>query len=913
VLELQHDAYLRRGSEIRRVDPGPDVVLQLTPLPGTAAERQAAAIMKTLAPGGVAVITSLDPLPQPALRRLAPHHAHYTQRIVHGSLFRAAEFDTGRIAVLRDHPLPVSVVHIYLLAGRPLPPLDAGLLESPAVPVAPQISTLDPLLDPAPDLPEAALEGRAASLARRLLSQEGRLLDLYAQVQRLLAAQAQARPGQGGSWFEPPAARHAWKLVEHPDAVLTDPYDRRVDDPAIRAARAGDAFFASYRLGLPGADAAPAAAALASRACPLAPRDGVPEVSIVIPVYGQIAYTLNCLDSLFGHLSRYCAEIIVIDDCSPDDSGALLQLLPQIRYRLQPRNGGFIASCNDGAALARGTFVVMLNNDTRVVDGWLDALIGSFAAFPRAALVGSKMLYADGSLQEAGGIIWRDGGAWNYGRNDDPNRPHYCYARQVDYISGCAIALRRETWDALGGFDPHYHPAYCEDADLCMRVTQAGGEVWYQPQSRVVHYEGKTSGTDVAAGIKAYQVVNGKKFFLRWRGHLAAHRPNGEAPYFEKDRTVRTRMLVIDATTPTPDQDAGSLQTVLGLKSCRALGYATSFVPEDNFLFQPGYTTDLQEAGIECAYAPYELGMENYLRRYGSMFDVIMVYRVTILDKILPLIRAHAPQAALLYHVADLHFLRLQRQAALEQDAALSAEADAMRARELELVRAADCTITHSRFEADLLAELVPAAPVTIWPLMYPLHGTERGFADRRDVAFLGGYRHTPNVDAVKYFAAEILPALREREPALRFVAAGANPTAEVAALASDHIHVTGQVADLRAVLDHARVFVCPLRVGAGVKGKIMTALAYGIPVVTTSVGIEGSGVQPGKHVLVADDEAGFVRETLRLYRDPELWQRLSLGGQDLMRTEFSPERGAGFLAAAIDAAWQRKLGVRAA
>jgi Glycosyl transferase family 2 len=168
------------------------------------------------------------------------------------------------------------------------------------------------------------------------------------------------------------ASRHAWRLAELPHTVSTDPYDRRVDDPAIRAARAGDAFFARHMLGLPAADAAPAAEALALRECRLAPRSAAPDVSIVIPVYGQIAYTLNCLDSLFAHVSRYSAEIIVIDDCSPDGSGALLGLLPQIRYQLQPRNGGFVASCNDGAALARGRFVLMLNNDTRVVDGWLD-------------------------------------------------------------------------------------------------------------------------------------------------------------------------------------------------------------------------------------------------------------------------------------------------------------------------------------------------------------------------------------------------------------------------------------------------------------------------------------------------------------------------------------------------------------
>jgi glycosyltransferase involved in cell wall biosynthesis len=475
------------------------------------------------------------------------------------------------------------------------------------------------------------------------------------------------------------------------------------------------------------------------------------------------------------------------------------------------------------------------------------------------------------------------------------------------------VALRRDTWTALGGFDPHFHPAYCEDADLCLRVAAAGQEVWFQPQSRLVHYEGKTSGTDTSTGVKSYQVLNAKKLFLRWRDRLAAHRPNGEAPYAEKDRAVRKRMLVIDATTPTPDQDAGSLQTALGLQSCRALGYGTSFVPEDNFLFQPGYTTDLQAAGIECAYAPYELGMENYLRRYGRLFDVVMVYRVTVLDKIIKLIRAHAPQAALLYHVADLHFLRMQRQATLEQDGALAAAAAAMRVRELALVQAADCTITHSRFEADLLAEAAPDARVSVWPLMFPTHGTDKGFAARRDVVFLGGYRHTPNVDAVQHFAADILPALRHAEPDLRFIIAGANPTAQVSALAGPAVDVTGMVADLRDVLDRARVFVCPLRVGAGVKGKIMSALAYGIPVVSTSVGIEGSGLEPGRHVLVADDPDSFARETLRLYRDPALWHRLSHAGLDLMRDQFSPERGADYLGAAIGAAWARKLGVSAA
>jgi GT2 family glycosyltransferase len=887
---------------------GRDIALHLTPLRGEEAVAQAEAMLATLAPGGIAVVVSLDVLAPSVLRRLAPHHAHYIQRAIAGSLMRHAEFDQARIAVLRDGPIPRDIAHLYVFAQAPVPPLETGVLERAAPPAQPATAGITRGHRPAP--PQRGEEGRAAGLAHRLLAQEDRLLRL--QAERARAAPERARATH--TWFDPPPHRFPWRLAEHPGLPDSpDPYDRRVDDPVIRAAQRGEAFFDRFALRDQAPDIAGALAMLAAMPCQLAPAGDTPDVSIVIPVYGQIAYTLNCLDSLFTHRSRFSAEVIVVDDASPDGSGALLAGLPQPRTLLQQTNRGFIGSCNIGAQAARGTWLVMLNNDTRVVDGWLDALIGSFARFPKAGLVGSKMLYPDGSLQEAGGIIWRDGSAWNYGRNDDPNRPHYAYARQVDYISGCSIAIRRDTWTTLGGFDPRYTPAYCEDADLCLRVADSGQQVWFQPQSRIVHYEGKTSGTDLSSNVKSYQVLNTKKLFLRWRNRLAAHRPSGEAPYAEKSRATKMRMLVIDASTPTPDQDAGSLQTVLGLQSCRSLGYGTVFMPQDNFLFQPGYTTDLQEDGIECTYAPYDMNAQAYLRTYGRLFDVVMVYRVTVLERTLPHILEHAPQAAILFHVADLHFLRMQRQAALTSDAALATEAEALRERELAAVRAAHCTITHSRVEAAMLAELVPGAPVATWPLMSKCFGTAKGFADRSGVLFLGGYRHPPNVDAVQYFTADILPKLLRAEKHLRFIVAGANPTAEVAALAGAHVEVTGQIADLQDVMDRARVFVCPLRVGAGVKGKIMTALAYGIPVVTTSVGIEGSGLEPDVHVLLADDAKSFARQTLRLYRDPALWQRLSSAGLAVMRRDYSPEGGAGFLSAAIDLAWEHKLGVRAA
>jgi GT2 family glycosyltransferase/PII-like signaling protein len=756
------------------------------------------------------------------------------------------------------------------------------------------------------DAPEA--QGKAIALGNRLLTVEETTLALRGEITRL-RREVENGGGRGGGagWFEPPRARFAWRRAEEPDTATSEfsPYDHRVDDSVIVEGDRGKLFLSRFDLDGDTPDFAAAVAAL--NAMPRVLRvlgddaTETPDVSIVIPIYGQLAYTLNCLESLFSQDSQYSAELIIIDDCSPDVSGSYLPEVTDIRYHLQSKNGGFIKSCNTGGAMARGRFVLMLNNDTRVVPGWLDGLLDSFSLFPKAGLVGSKLFYADGSLQEAGGIIWRSGNCWNYGRNDDPNRPEYSHARQVDYISGCSIVLPASLWHALGGFDPLFTPAYCEDADLCLRVVALGYEVWMQPQSRIVHYEGKTSGIDTGKGVKAYQVTNTRKLYLRWREKLETHRRDPEAPYFERERSIQRRILLVDISAPTPNQDAGSVQTVLALKVCHRLGYKAYFVPEDNWLFQDRYTTDLQKIGVECAYAPYDLGFTNYIRRYGHLFDTILVYRYHVLERVIDDIRAHAKDACLLFHVADLHFLRQEREAELAGDSEKLAEAAEVKTRELAVVAAADCTITHSTIEAEVLASELPQAPVAVWPLMHEVFGTSQTFAERRDICFLGGYRHTPNVDAVMHFISEIFPLIRAADPSIRFIIAGANAPQTVRELVGDGIEFTGFVEDLRDLFDRCRVFVCPLRYGAGAKGKVMSALSYGLPIVSTAIGVEGAGLADEEHVLVADSPEDFAAATLRIYNDETLWNRLSHAGQVLLEEQFSTGMGAQVLNSAID------------
>jgi len=869
---------------------------------------ESASVAAALASGGVVAAWSrLAPLPSAPN---VPHALHYRHRAITGGLLRDAGFANSRLATLHNvAPTPGSDFHLFLWSLNPLTPLDVGLHESSPHAV-PKVAYPRPIMPPAPRRPIAD-PGRA--LAGRLLSVEDRTLELRSEIRRLKSQQVGGVSSAQQSFFDVPRLLYPWPLAEEPTRVRSTLtlYDRRPDDPVIVEAQRGVAFMNAHGLHGEAPDFAAAVTALNTMARTLVLDAVHPTVSIVVPVYGQLAWTFNALDSLFRHASRHSAEIIILDDCSPDL--VTEEFVPQvsgIRYRRQEKNGGFIRSCNTGGEMARGDYVIMLNSDTRVVDGWLDEIIDSFERFPKAGLIGSKMQYPDGSLQEAGGILWRDGGAWNYGRGDDPNRPQYCYARQVDYISGCSIALRTSLWRELKGFDPHFTPAYAEDADLCQRVLACGLQVWYQPASRVVHYEGKTSGTNTSGGVKAYQVINLKKLFLRWRLAFEGHRRNGEAPFFEKERYVNKRILFVDAVTPTPNQDAGSLQTVYGLRCSQARGYKAHFVPEDNWLYEPNYTPHMQREGVECGYAPYEVGFENYIRRYGFLFDVVVVYRVGVMFKCLPLLRDFAPNALVLFHLADLHYLRQQRQARLEGDSAGLEAALVTKQKELKLVTQSDCTITHSTVEAQILADEVPDAPVQVWPLMIEVVGTRVGFESRHDLCFLGGYRHPPNVDAALYFVKEVLPLIHAVRPEVRFVIAGANPPFELLELASDKIVVTGMVETLAEIFDSTRVFVCPLRVGAGAKGKILSAMSHGVPIVSTAIGVEGAGLIDGEHVVVADTPAAMAASVLGLYDDPVRWQTLSTAGLELTRREFSLEMGARKLEEAIDKAYRHRLGM---
>ena len=632
----------------------------------------------------------------------------------------------------------------------------------------------------------------------------------------------------------------------------------------------------------------PPAAAFAPFAVPAS---DAPSASIVIPVYNHFAHTLACLRAIAAHPPQAAIEVIVVDDGSSDESQYCLPQVAGLRYHRRSANGGFIAACNDGAALARGEYVVFLNNDTLPQPDWLDRLLATFAANPGTGLVGAQLIYPDGRLQEAGGVVLSDGNASNYGRFESPNHPRYAFVREADYCSGAAIAVPRALFERLGGFDRRYAPAYYEDTDLAYAVRASGLAVRYQPGARVVHLEGITAGTDPRQGAKAYQVRNRHVFAQKWAESLK-QAPMPDRPEATALHAGRKCVLIIDSTTPRPDRDSASLRLVNVMRLLREEGAHVVFLPADA-THDGVYTEALQQMGVEAWYAPFAARLPAWLREHGARFDTVVACRHYVLRESLPLLRKHAPQARVVFDTVDLHYLRERRGATVSGDPAQLRGAERTRALELDLIGRVDATLVVSGVERALLAEDAPLANVDILSNLHQVAGTGRAFEERHDLVFVGGFRHPPNVDAVEWFVRHAFPLIRARLPTVRFHCIGSDVPATIAALAAEPgVEIHGYVADLAPYMDGARIAVAPLRFGAGVKGKINLSMAHGQPVVATRCAIEAMHLDDGDNVLVADDAAGFADAVVRLYQDASLWQRLADNGLLNVQQHFSLDSG---------------------
>ncbi len=331
-----------------------------------------------------------------------------------------------------------------------------------------------------------------------------------------------------------------------------------------------------------------------------------PLVSIIIPVYNQWEYTMACLGSILKNSEGISYEVILVDDNSTDDTKTAGKFVENIRIIRNEHNLGFLFNCNNAVREAAGKYIILLNNDTLVEPEWLKWLMKTMEERPDAGLVGAKLIFSTGKLQEAGGIVFQDGSAMNYGREDDPGLPQYNYVKEVDYCSGAAICVRKALWDQLNGFDPQYAPAYYEDTDLAMQIRALGYRTLYQPKSEVIHFEGVSHGTDITQGVKKKQDENQKVFYSKWREELYRNNYLRDENIFKsRDRSkYKQTVLLVDHAVPGPSETKGWEKSMQMVNRYLENGFQVKFLP-DNFKQVEPAVSELQQMGVEVLYGQY--------------------------------------------------------------------------------------------------------------------------------------------------------------------------------------------------------------------------------------------------------------------------------------------------------------------
>lgn len=596
-----------------------------------------------------------------------------------------------------------------------------------------------------------------------------------------------------------------------------------------------------------------------------------PLVSIIIPVYNNWEYTSQCLQSIYDHTTDIPIEIIIADDGSVDETTNLSDHFTNVRHIKNEKNLGYIRNINNAARQANGEYILTLNNDTTVTPGWLSSMLAVMEKDPSVALVGSKLVYPDGQLQEAGAIIWRDASGWNYGHGGSPDAPEYNYLKEVDYISGASHLIRMSSWKELGGLDERYSPAYYDDSDFSFQLRSLGWKVIYQPLSVVIHYEGKSHGTSLDAGIKKYQARNQQIFREKWAAELQKHFPNAEHVFWARDRSYGKKSIVfIDHYVPHFDKDAGSRFTFRMLELLTSLGYNVKFIGDNYFRHEP-YTTMLEQMGIEVLCGSwYQSNWQEWVVRNKDYIDVFYLNRPHISSKYIDFIKENT-NAKVVYFGHDLHFLRAQRQYEIEKKHTLLESIEEWKEIEGALIQKADKVVTLSSVEKEVIEQTFKISNVHIIPSLFykEFNSPILNFEARKDIFFVGGFNHQPNVDGVLWFCEEILPIVREKHPSIRFIIAGSKRTEVIENLACEHIKVHFDVSDdqLQQLYNAARIVVLPLRYGAGVKGKTIEAIYHGIPFIATNIALEG--IEHIETVAKGEDDAlTFAGRIIELYDD---------------------------------------------
>jgi len=606
-----------------------------------------------------------------------------------------------------------------------------------------------------------------------------------------------------------------------------------------------------------------------------------PSVSVLIAQWGKVNFTERAVASIQRSQYEGEIEILVWDNASPGGPGSLAQR-KGITLIEHDENIGFGPAHNAMAERATGDYIIILNNDVVLDPLCIDRLVQAMGDPLNPGAVGPLYRGFDGTVLEAGGVVGNDASGWQLFKGTAPPPSLLRRRYEVHYASAACLMLEREVFLSLDGFDDRYSPAYYEDTDLCMKLRQQGHPVLVEPLAVCFHYEGATSGKDVTSGFKAYQVRNRSRFLRRWVDEL---QEVGEPASFGLAATqaivgsAERSVLWVSPHLPRVDREAGHLRILRMIEQLQADGQHVAMWVRDPFDVDR-YGRMLESKGVPW-FGPVEksrwhldgsdpeilTGLDDVVRAVD--WDSVIISFPDVARDLIPVSRGARADLPILIDCVDVHFIREERGLAF----GVNPPGGGMSRRdELAIFRMSDGLITASAYETEVVREALPSVPVT----SFPVAAEEPRIEERgpgSGALFLGNFNHAPNLDGVEWWIDAIQPRVRasldDDSFAVRVVGTASGRHRFDWGGNAD---VAGWVEDLADEFRAARVFVVPLRYGAGTKGKITVAMAFGIPIVTTPIGAEGFFGATLESLVVAQTEDEFAEACVRLLVDDDHW-----------------------------------------
>ena len=618
-----------------------------------------------------------------------------------------------------------------------------------------------------------------------------------------------------------------------------------------------------------------------------------PVLSVLLVFYNQAHLSLLCLQSLLDN-ADVPFELIIVDNASSDRTNDLLERLENVKLIQNQENLGFVKAVNQGAELAAGEFLLLLNNDAFIETGAPGAAIDVLREDPGAGAVGGRIELLDGKLQEAGNIIWRDGSCAGYGRGENPKDGAFRFRREVDYCSGAFLLFASEKFRELGGFDEAYAPAYYEESDFCLRLRQQGLRVIYEPAARLRHYEFASTGGMRAAA--ALQEKNRARFRKKHAEFLQGQ-PEADPKRMVHARTANQHPNLLFIDDAVPHASLGG-----GYPRCRHIVSLLSQMPLNVTFFPLHFPNDNWDEvyrtlpdNVEVLLNLGRSGLAQLLAERAGFYKYVMVSRPTnmaFFNKVLQSLPREARQFDIVYDAEAVFAGRELLWRELQGESISEDEKKRVISAELELAAEASAVLTVSGAEADLFRERGHDRVLVLG------HGLEPAaepapFDARRGLLFVGALKdeHSPNVDSLLWFVCNVLPLIEREVPEIDLAVAGHTAAPSLVSIERPNIHLKGRLETLDGLYRDSRVFVAPTRFAAGIPHKVHEAAAQGIPAVVTPLLARQLGWRHEREVLVGDSPESFAEQCLRLYRDAELWERISAAGREAVARDCSEER----------------------